>query len=302
MRINEKIIQTGLLFCALSSVLIILLIFFFILTNGLPIFLKEGPIAFIFGNEWNPDYNIYGVFPLIVGSFMVTILALVLALPLGLGCAILIAEVAPMWARNILRPAIDTLAGIPSILYGLFGLVIIVPFILQHVGTPGGITIPFILQNTGNEAGESVLACGIVLAVMVLPTIISISEDSMRSVPRELREGSLAIGATKWQMITGIVVPAALSGIVASIVLAMGRAIGETMAVLMVCGNNPSIPTSLLKPVEPLTATIALEWGYASGDHQTALFGVGIVLLAVIMIFNIAILVSKKYGISGKEV
>ncbi|MGA9140344.1 MAG: phosphate ABC transporter permease subunit PstC [Methanocella sp.] len=286
MRTGEKTIETILLACALSSVLVILLIFIFIISNGLPILTGQGPISFIFGPSWKPDFNIYGIFPLIAGSVAITIMSLVLALPLGLGCAILIAEVAPLWVRDILRPAIDTLAGIPSILYGLFGLVIIVPLIMNNLGGPG----------------QSVLACGIVLAVMVLPTIVSISEDSMRAVPRELREGSLAMGATKWQMISGIVVPSAMSGIVASIVLAMGRAIGETMAVIMVCGGVGLVPTSLLDPVYPLTAVIASEWGYSSGLHQTALFAIGIVLLIIIMIFNVVILFAKRYGISANKV
>ena len=287
MKKTERMIEYLLIACALSSILIILLIFIFIIANGLPILLKNGISSFVLGNEWNPDFNIYGAFPLIVGSFLVTILALVFALPLGIGCAILIAEVAPAWVRNVLRPAIDTLAGIPSILYGLFGLVIIVPAIMTYLGAPDGHTI---------------LACGIVLAMMVLPTIISVSEDSLRSVPRELREGSLAIGATEWQMITGIVVPAAVSGIVTSAVLAMGRAIGETMAVLMVAGNSGLLPTSILSPVYPLTAVIASEWGYSSGDHQTALFAIGIVLLVVIMILNIVIVFSKRFGIKGNKV
>lgn len=286
LRTKEKALETIFLACALSSVLIIALIFVFIISNGLPIFLKQGPVSFIFGQSWKPDFDIYGIFPLIVGSVVITILALVLALPLGLGCAILIAEVAPTWVRNILRPAIDTLAGIPSILYGLFGLVILVPFIMNYLGGPG----------------QSVLACGLVLAVMILPTIVSISEDALRAVPKELREGSLAMGATQWQMITGIVVPSAMSGIVASAVLAMGRAIGETMAVVMVCGGTGLIPKSLLDPVYPLTAVIASEWGYSSGLHQVALFGIGIVLLVIIMLFNIAILFVKRYGISGSKV
>jgi phosphate transport system permease protein len=286
LKTKEKAVETIFLACALSSVLIILLIFVFIVSNGLPIFMKQGPVSFVFGGSWKPDFDIYGIFPLVVGSFMITVLALALALPLGLGCAILIAEVAPLWVRDILRPAIDTLAGIPSILYGLFGLVILVPFIMNHLGGPG----------------QSVLACGVVLAVMILPTIISISEDSMRAVPRELREGSLAMGATQWQMITGIVVPSAMSGIVASTVLAMGRAIGETMAVVMICGGVGLIPTSLLDPVYPLTAVIASEWGYSSGLHQVALFAIGIVLLIIIMLFNVVILFAKRYGMSGSKV
>jgi phosphate transport system permease protein len=286
MMTRDKAIETLLSACALASILIIVLIFVFIVANGLPILMEKGTISFIFGPSWKPDFEIYGIFPLIVGSLAITVLALVLALPLGLGCAILIAEVAPLWVRDVLRPAIDTLAGIPSILYGLFGLVIIVPFIMSHLGGPG----------------QSVLACGLVLAVMVLPTIISISEDSMRAVPRELREGSLAMGATQWQMIRGIVVPSAMSGIVTGAVLAMGRAVGETMAVVMDCGGVGLIPSSLLDPVYPLTAVIASEWGYSSGLHQTALFAIGIVLLVIVMIFNSVILFARRYGISGSKV
>ena len=277
-RLQEKIIESSLLVCALSCILTIFLIIIFIITQGFPIIMKEGPVAFITGTTWNPYYNIYGIMPMIIGTFAVTLLSLILALPLGLGCAMLIAEVAPIQARNIVRPAIETLAAIPSIVYGLFGMILLVPFIREYLG--------------GN--GFSILAGGIILAIMILPTIISVSEDSFRSVPHELREGSLAMGATKWQMITGIVFPSALSGVVTGAILAMGRAIGETMAVLMVCGNAVIIPSSLLDMVRPMTAAIALEWAYASGDHQVALFSIGIVLLIVIMILNLVIYLANK--------
>lgn len=273
MKALEKLIESSLFVCAISSIITIALIIIFIVANGLPAIIKTGPMEFIFGGVWNASYNIYGIFPMIVGTLVVTILSLILGVPLGVGCAILIAEVAPAWVRSILRPAIETLAGIPSIVYGLFGLIILVPLIMNTLG--GG--------------GLSVLACGIVLAIMILPTVISVSEDAIRSVPQDFREGSLALGATKWQMITGIVLPAAKSGIIAGSILAMGRSIGETMAVLMVGGNVPIIPTSLTSPVEPMTALIALEWLYASGDHQVALFAVGVVLLAIIMALNLII-------------
>lgn len=295
MKLAERVIESSLLICALSSILIILLIFAFIIANGLPIMIKLGPLDFVFGGEWSPDFNIYGIFPMVVGTFVITILSLVIALPIGVCTAILLAEVAPPGARNFLRPAIDTLAGIPSVLYGLFGLVLLVPFIMGNPLSIGPIDIL-------GPPGQSVLACGIVLAVMIMPTIVSISEDALRSVPRELREGSLAIGATKWQMIWGIIVPSALSGIVTSAVLGMGRAIGETMAVIMVCGGVAKIPTSLLSPVYPLTAVIATEMGYASGDHVTALFAIGIVLLVVIMILNLIVTFAKRYGISAHKV
>jgi phosphate transport system permease protein len=274
----EKIIEIGLLACALSSVLAIALIMLFIINEGLPMLLREGLIGFILGSSWLPSYDTYGIFPFIVGTLAVTALSLILGLPPGLGCAILLSEIAPGWTRNVLKPAIETLAGIPSVVYGFFGIIVIVPFITNTFGGPG----------------MSVLACGIVLAIMILPTIISVSEDSLRAVPQEYREGALAIGATKWQMITGIVVPAAMSGIVTATVLAMGRSIGETIAVLMVGGSVGLIPSSILSPVEPLTAVIALEWGYASGDHRTALFAVGIVLLAMIMFLNLVVYLANR--------
>lgn len=274
----EKIIEAGLLVCALSCIITIFLIIVFIVAQGLPVILSEGPADFVAGSKWSPEYNIYGILPMIIGTFAVTILSLLIALPLGLGCAMLISEVAPPGVRDVIRPAIETLAAIPSVVYGLFGIILLVPFIRDYVG--------------GN--GFSILAGGIVLAIMILPTVISVSEDALRSVPRELREGSLALGATRWQVITGIVTPAALSGIVTGAVLAMGRSIGETMAVLMVCGNSTLIPTSVLDMVRPMTAAIALEWSYASGRHQDALFSIGVVLLIVIMILNLIIYSANK--------
>lgn len=270
---TERIIEAGLLVCALSCIITIFLIIVFIIAQGLPVILNEGPVSFVAGSKWSPEYGIFGILPMILGTFAVTILSLLIALPLGLGCAMLIAEVAPAGVRDVIRPAIETLAAIPSVVYGLFGLIVLVPFIREYIG--------------GN--GFSILAGGVVLAIMILPTIISVSEDALRSVPGELREGSLALGATRWQVITGIVTPAALSGIVTGAVLAMGRSIGETMAVLMVCGNSTLIPTSILDMVRPMTAAIALEWAYASGEHQDALFSIGVVLLIVIMFLNLII-------------
>jgi phosphate transport system permease protein len=264
----------------------------------MPIILKEGPVEFVTGTTWDPYNEIYNILPMIIGTFVVTLLSLIIAIPLGLGCAMLIAEVAPYQVRSIIRPAIETLAAIPSVIYGLFGLIVLVPFIRDNV-VPFAHDyigwIPLVGGLVGTQGnGFGVLAGGIILAIMILPTIISVSEDSLRAVPRELREGSLALGATKWQMITGIVTPAALSGIVAGAVLGMGRAIGETMAVLMVCGNSTIIPTSLLSMARPMTSAIALEWNYASGDHQVALFAIGIVLLIVIMILNLVIYLANR--------
>jgi len=173
MKFSERLVQSSLFVCALSSILIILLIILFIINEGLPAFSQVGVLNFITGSEWNVQYNVYGIFPMIVGTLIVTLLSLIIGVPLGVGCAIFLAEIAPLWARNTLKPTIETLAGIPSVVYGFFGLILIVPFI----------------QNTFGGPGVSVLACGVVLAIMILPTIISVSEDSLRSVPREYREG-----------------------------------------------------------------------------------------------------------------
>lgn len=280
MKLTERLVEPGLFACASSSVLIILLIVLFIISEGMPALSRAGPVSFITGSTWNVQYDVYGILPMIVGTLVVTALSLAIGVPLGVGCAILLAEVSPPWARDILKPAIETLAAIPSVVYGFFGLVLVVPFIMAAFGGPG----------------VSVLACGIVLAVMVLPTIISVSEDALRAVPREYREGAIAIGATPWQTIAGIVVPAAKSGIIAGIILAMGRSIGETMAVLMVGGSVVSIPGSVLDPVAPMTAIIALEFSYASGEHLSALYAIGIVLLATIMLLNGVVYVVGRRG------
>lgn len=280
MRYKEKLAEMGLSRCALSSILIIAIIFSFIVNEGLPVISRIGLVSFLTGMTWNTDYSLYGILPMVLGTLIVTALSLLLGLPLGLGCAVLLAEIAPAWARNIMKPAIETLARIPSVVYGFFGLIIIVPFIMNF-GPP--------------YAGTSVLACGIVLAIMILPTIISVSEDAIRAVPRDYREGALAIGATKWQTIYGMVVPAARSGILAGAILAMGRSIGETMAVLMVgCGSPSTIPTSILSPVATMTAVIAGDFGYATVEHRSALFAIGIVLMVIIMALNLIVYVANR--------
>jgi phosphate transport system permease protein len=218
--------------------------------------------------DWSPSYDIYGVFPMIVGSLGMMALALLFAVPLSIFGAIFLAEVAPKTMRRILKPTIQTLAGIPSVIYGFFGLIVLVPFMRIHFG----------------GSGFSMLTASIILTVMVLPTILSISEDALRSIPLEYKEASLALGATHWQTIKNVIFPAALPGIVTGIILGMGRAIGETMAVIMVAGNTPIIPGSILEPARALTSNIALEMGYALGLHYNALFATGIVLLMMIIV------------------
>ncbi|MGM9572464.1 MAG: phosphate ABC transporter permease subunit PstC [bacterium] len=279
---KEKLIEKWLLFTACIAVLAVLLITIFIFKEGLPV-IKHGIFSFIFGREWLPNEGIFGIFPMIIGSFGVTIGALLLGVPLGLACAVFLAELAPPKAAQIIRPAIELLAGIPSVVYGFFGLLMITPFIRDFIGGPG----------------LSLLAGAVILAIMILPTIISISEDAIRAVPKEYKEGSLALGATNWQTIKNVILPAASSGIMAALVLGMGRAIGETMAVIMVTGNTVSMPNSILAPVRTLTGNIAIEMSYAADDHRQALFATGIVLFVIIMLINSAVILISKRKVKG---
>jgi len=280
---TEKIVEKILLIFALSATLVIFLIIIFLFKEGLPILKKEG-LGFILGKIWNPGKEIYGALTFIAGSLSVTFLALLIAVPLGVSCALFLAEIAPKRAESLFRPVIELLAGIPSVVYGMFGLIVIVRFIKVSFDIP---------------TGETVLACSIVLAVMILPIIISVSEDAIKSVPRIYKEGSFALGATHWQTMKRVILPTASSGITASIILAMGRAIGETMAVVLVLGNVEMIPKSILNPAEALTSVILLEMGEASvgGSHYEALFAVGIILFIIVMILNI---ISMKIGVRKK--
>ena len=247
------------------------MIFAFILAEGLPLFVKVGPSHIIFGMKWAPTKGHFGIFPMIISSFMVTFGALVFGASLALACATYLSEYAGRKTKLFLKPALELLAGIPSVVYGFLGVVYIVPLIREYLGGPG----------------FSILSTSLVLGIMILPTIISISFDALMSVPAGYREGSLAMGATKWQTVYHVVLPAARSGILASFILGMGRAIGETMAVIMVAGNALKIPTSLTDPLRTLTSNIALELAYASGDHRSALFSTGVVLLVIIMFLNL---------------
>jgi len=265
---DEKIIELGLFFAAISSIVIIIVIIAFIFREGLPAITSVGFFNFTFGLIWNPENGVYGVLPMIVGTFGITALALLMAVPLSVFCAIFLAEVAPNSMRRILKPTLQGLAGIPSVIYGFVGLVILVPF----------------MRNTFGGVGFSMLTASLILTIMILPTITAISEDALRSIPLEYKEASLALGATKWQTIKNVIFPAALPGVVTAIILGMGRAVGETMAVIMVAGNVAVIPNSILDPVRALTSNIALEMGYATGLHYNALFATGIILFLVIMI------------------
>jgi len=267
--------------CACMSVLSVLVISVYIFVNGSPAIFKIGLFKFLFGMEWAPSLEQFGIFPMIIASILGTIGALVIGICVGVFTAIFLAEIAPNWLVRIFQPAIQLLAGIPSVVYGFFGLIVIVPLISKYFG----------------GVGNSLLAVIIILGIMILPTIINISEAALRAVPKEYKEGSLALGATHIQTIFKVILPAARSGIMTSIILGAGRAIGETMAVIMVAGNTPLLPSSLLKPVRTMTSNIVLEMGYAFGLHQGALFATGVVLFILIMLLNIILnIIIRKAG------
>lgn len=267
---NERLVRLALLAVAFSAVSVLVVITAFIFMEGTPIMFKYGFKSFLAGMDWYPTEKSFGLLPMIAGSLMVTFGALVIGVPLGLACAIFLTEFSSRRTRRIIKPVIELLAGIPSVVYGFMGVIILVPFIRESLGGPG----------------LSVLAASIILGIMILPTIISISVDSLLAVPAAYREGSIAMGATRWQTTKMVLFPAARSGIVASIILGMGRAVGETMAVIMVAGNAVEVPGSLLAPVRTLTSNIALEMGYANGEHRQALFATGVILFVIIMILN----------------
>ncbi len=271
--LKEHIAEGLLLLCAFLAVLSLLIIATYIFYSGVPIFGKVGFKEIVFGMTWKPLEDMFGIFPMIAASLLATIGAVAFGATVGLMTAVFLAELAPLWLSKVIRPAIELLAGIPSVVYGFFGLIVIVPLIDKYFG--GG--------------GNSLLAAIIILGVMILPTIVSISETSLRSVPIEYKEGSLALGASQLQTIFKVSIPAARSGIAAGIILGMGRAIGETMAVILVIGNTPQLPGSLLDRARTLTSNIAIEMSYAQGLHQEALFATGVVLFVFIMILNIVL-------------
>lgn len=276
---QDKIISSLLTLTAFSAMSGLVLITAYIFKEGVPIIAKVGLGEFLSSSDWYPLEGKFGVFPMIIGSLAVTAGAMVIGVIFGLGCAILLTQFCPPRMVSVLKPSIELLAGIPSVVYGFMGVMILVPFVRDYVGGPG----------------LSMLTCSIVLGIMVLPTVISISVDSIRAVPRSYREGSIALGATEWQTTHMVILRAARSGIVTAIILGMGRAIGETMAVIMVAGNTLDVPHSILDPVRTLTSNIALEMGYAAGDHRKALFATGVVLFVIIMILNsIALTASRR--------
>ena len=273
---KEFIIEALIRVLGLSSIGFVVLIFLFLLREGLPAFF-EVPTDNLFGTRWYPTFDLFGTLPLILGSLLVTATAIAIALPLGVATAVFVREVAPGWAREVLKPMIEVLAGIPSVVLGFFGMTVIAPLVREVLGAPTGLT-----AFTG----------GLILAYMSLPTIISVAEDALDAVPKSYRDAGLALGATQWQTIWRVVVPAARSGIATAVMLGMGRAIGETMAVMMVTGNAARLPLpldSLFRPVRTMTATIAAEMGeVAQGStHYHVLFGIGIILFLLTFSINL---------------
>ncbi len=277
-KLREKSMGCVFLITALASIFAVIVICLFLFANGFPTIFEIGPLDFLLGTNWRPTQDIYGIFPMILGSIYVTAGSLILGIPIGLLCAVYLARFCPPKIYKYLKPAVDLLAGIPSIVYGFFGLVVIVPMMRDLFG--------------GN--GKSVLTASILLGIMILPTLISVGESSIRAVPESYYEGALALGATPEEAMFKVMLPAAKSGVTAGIILAIDRSIGEAMAVSMVAGNQPVIPESLLSGVRTLTSNIVLEMGYATDMHRAALLATGVVLFVFILLINLTFSLLRK--------
>lgn len=280
---QDKIISAILLAIASSAILGLGVIAIFIFKEGVPLIVQVGGRDFFFSTDWRPRDGHFGIASMIAGSLMVTFGAILIGVGFSLGLAIVLTQFCPPRLARALKPLIELLAGIPSVVYGFMGAVTLVPLISKYLG----------------GTGMSVLAASIVLGIMVLPTITSIAVDALNAVPRPFWEGSIAMGATRWQTTHMIMLKAARSGIITAIILGMGRAVGETMAVIMVAGNTLTIPQSILDPTRTLTASIAIEMGYASGAHRQALFAIGVTLFVFIMILNSAALIFSSRPSKG---
>lgn len=264
---KEAALKNLFMLCASLAVAGVALIFVFVGIRGLPAFSEVGFFGFLLGKQWSATNGTFGILPLMYGSLVVTLGALVLGTPLAVGTAVFLAEIASPTMRSIVRPAVELLAGIPSVIYGFFGLLIFRP----------------IIANLTGGLGFGALTASFILAIMIVPTIATLTEDALRSIPPGVREASYAMGATTWQTIYKVLLPSARIGVIDAIILGMGRAIGETMAVLMVVGNAPVFPSSLTEPVATLTTQIVMDMPYASGIHRNALFGMAIILFLVSM-------------------
>ena len=279
-RIKEKTMQGVFLLTAIASIAAVVLICFFLFCNGVPAIAEIGFFDFVGGQKWAPT-NVpasYGIFPMIIGSIYVTAGAIIIGVPIGILTAVFLARFCPKKLYKILKPATELLAGIPSIVYGFFGLMVVVPFVRENFG----------------GTGSSLLSASIVLGIMILPTIIGTAESAIKAVPESYYEGSLALGATRERSVFKTILPAAKSGVLAGVVLGIGRAIGETMAIILIAGNNVQIPDYLTDGVRTLTANIVLEMGYSTGLHRQALIATGVVLFVFILIITLSMQAIKS--------
>lgn len=280
-KVREMMMKAVFILAALVSIIAVIVICMFMFANGIPAMKEIGIVKFLFGRTWAPGQEQFGIFPMIVGSIYVTAGAILIGVPIGLLCAIFLTHFCPPKIYKIFKPAIELMAGIPSIVYGFYGLMVIVP----------------IIKNIFGDSGKGILTASILLGIMILPTIISVSEANIKSVPESYYEGALALGDTHERAVFKAVVPAAKSGILAAIILGIGRAIGETMAVIMIAGNQPIFPESITSGVRTMTANIVLEMGYATDLHRGALIATGVVLFVFILIINLIFSAIKKKGV-----
>ena len=277
-KVKEGIMHALFLICACVSILAVVLICVYLFASGVPAIGEIGVTDFLFGTKWKPSSGYYGIFPMIIGSILVTGIAVVIGVPIGILCAVFMSHYCPEKLYRFVKPAINLLAGIPSIVYGFFGLVVIVPIMKELFG----------------GSGKSLLTAGILLGIMILPTVIKTTESSLNAVPKSYYEGALALGATHERSVFFASLPAAKSGILAAIILGVGRAIGETMAVILVAGNQTVIPKSITSGIRTLTSNIVMEMGYAGGLHREALIATGVVLFVFILILNLCFSALKR--------
>ena len=278
--LKETLARVAFALAAALSIIAVGLICLFLFANGIPAMAEIGLPEFLFGTTWKPGSNMYGIFPMIIGSIYATAGAIIVGVPAGLLTAIFLSRFAHARVAALLRPGIELLAGIPSVVYGFFGLMVMVPFIRTHMA----------------GRGMSLLAAAVLLGIMILPTIITVAKSALAAVPKSYYEGALALGATHERAVFRVIVPAAFSGLMAAVVLGVGRAIGETMAVVMVAGNQPIIPESIFSGVRTLTANIVLEMGYAADLHRGALIATGVVLFVFVLLISLLFSAIKKRG------
>jgi phosphate transport system permease protein len=280
-QIKERLMQAVFLLAACTSILSVLLICLFLFVNGIPTIGKIGVFDFLLGTQWKPSNNIYGILPMILGSVYVTAGAVLIGVPIGVLTAVFMAKFCPKRLYQVLKPMVELLAGIPSVVYGFFGMVVLVP----------------VVRNLFGGHGSSMLTASLLLGIMILPSVIGVSESAIRAVPENYYEGALALGASHERSVFFVLLPAARSGILAAVILGVGRAIGETMAVIMVAGNQARMPAGLLKGIRTMTANIVLEMGYAADLHREALIATAVVLFVCILIINLAFYALRRRSV-----